>query len=99
MANITIPFDPTDGFIGWIQWLADATNGWFFVLALIVLFVITITPMNNRWGFDLAFLSSSFGVFLFALPIYFAQGLSERALSVFVILLLLAILTSTVFKE
>lgn len=99
MTSITPPFNPTEGFIGWIIWLADATNGWFFVLTLLVLFLIVLFPMIDKFKFDTAFLSASFGVFLLSLPLYFGGGLSERAVAMFTIILLIAIIKYTVFEE
>lgn len=99
MTSITPPFNALDGFTGWITWLSDVTDGRFFIMALLVLFIIVLIPMISKWKFDTAFLSASIGVFFLAIPLYFGGGLSERALSMFLIMLLIAIIKYTVFEE
>ena len=95
----TTPFEATDGFSGLLSWIASSTDGWFFIIFLAVLFLIAFIPMLSRWGMDSSLLATSFGVMLISIPIYYAGGLSEEAIFVFILIFVLAIVKSTVFKE
>lgn len=98
MVTIT-PFEASEGFSGWISWLATATDGWFFILALFVLFLIAFIPMLSKWGVDSSLLSASFGVMLISFPIYYAGGLGEKIVFIFILIFVLSIVKISVFKE
>lgn len=98
MVSVT-PFDAEGGFAAFVQWLAISTDGVFFLMALIVLFLIAFIPSLIKWGIDWSLFGSSFGVMLLAIIIYFMKGLSENVLFGFIILFLISVLKITIFKE
>lgn len=98
MATIT-PFDATAGFGAWISWLANSTDGAFFVIALAVLFLIAFIPSMIKWGVDWSFFGTAFGVMMIAIPIYFLGGLSETAMFIYIFLFVLSIIKITIFRE
>lgn len=98
MATVT-PFDATQGFGAWVSWLATATDGAFFVIALAVLFLVVFIPSLVKWGVDWSFFGTSFGIMMIAIPLYFLGGLSEEALAVFIILFVTSIVKLAVFAE
>lgn len=96
---VEVLFDPNQGIEGLIRYLAVNSDGWFFVIALITIFLVAFIPMVMRWGFDWSFLSASSGVLLLAIPLYFAGGIDEKALFGFILLFALSLLKATIFKE
>ena len=95
----TLPFDAANGFAGWIQWLASATDGWFFVLLLGVIFLVSFIPMLVKWGMDSSLMASSFGVMLLAIPLYYLKGIEEGVLFFFIVVFVLSIIKFTIFKD
>ena len=94
-----ILFNPTLGIAEMITWLAESTDGLFFIIAAIVIFGITYFPMSLRYGSDWPLLASSLGTMLFLVPIYFAGGISEEGLFLFIIISVVALVKVAIFKD
>jgi len=101
---VDVLFDPTTGVAGLVAWLGAASEGWFFVMALVALFLISFIPSMIKWGTDWPLLASSFGCLLFAIPIYYMKGFgvgtdADVIMFAFVMLFVLAIVKIAVFKD
>jgi len=97
-------FDYTTGIAGLVSWLGAASDGWFFMMAIGVLFLITFVPSMIKWGTDWPLFSSSFGCLLFAIPIYYMQGFgvgfdADVKMFVWILLFILAVVKVAVFKD
>ena len=57
---VDVLFDPTTGVAGLVVWLGAASEGWFFVMPLVALFLISFIPSMIKWGTDWPLLASSF---------------------------------------
>lgn len=104
MANATtnpqsILFDPQGGILAYIQFVAEATDGWFFVMMLGILGLVVLFSAIPKWGFDWSFFGTAFGVMIVSLPIWLAGGLDDRSLFLFILLFALSVVKVTVFKR
>lgn len=94
-----VPFDVNQGFSAWVSWLATSTDGWFFLLILSVLFIISIVPSYIKWGLDYSLFGVSFGVMIISAILFWLGGISEEAMFFFVLLFAVSVLKMTIFKE
>jgi len=88
-----------NGLSGLLYYLAENTGGWFFVIMLIVFGIILFSIMIKFNEFDSVFLATTFAMFIVSIPIWFAGALTDRAFFVFITLLVIAIIKSTIFKD
>lgn len=80
-----------------ILYIVNQTDGWFFFILLMVLFLIILVPTMLRWGTDMALFSASFSVMLVGFILWLMQGISEVVLFITVLLWIISIIKLTVF--
>lgn len=95
----TILPDTDLGWAGIIQWLAESTDGWFWILFLVGLMIISGTPVIYKWGIDWALLSVSLIGLLLGLPIWLAGGLVNPVFFSFIIFFVVSIIKFALFPD
>lgn len=80
-----------------IIYLVNQTDGWFFYILLMVLFLIIFVPTMLRWGTEMALFSASFCIMLVTFILWLMQGISEIVLFGTVLLWIMSIIKLTIF--
>lgn len=91
--------NPDEGWAAIISWLAQVTDGTFWIWFLAVLFLIIFIPGVVKWGIDWPLLGTSTGVFILSFIIWLADGLGEVAFFGFILIWIISIVKFTIFPE
>lgn len=97
-------FDSSLGIAGFVQWLGEITDGWFWIFMLLLIFLIVFIPSVIRWGTDWPLFSTSFGCMILAIPIYFMKGFgvgtqADVVMFIFVLIWIVSFIKIAFFKS
>lgn len=90
-------FNVDDGIGGLLSWVAIETNGLFFSLALLILFLVLFIPMYNKFDGSQALFGSMVGVFCVTIPIYALDLIPDTTGLIVLIGLISSIIRITIF--